>query len=148
MLQVTLDQSSILCFATFEFKLFFCLRSLNLTLLIMKLSEIYWIWNSEITSLSKVLIFFFSSKTTFNWIITSSLPFFFCPTGFKKENKNYSFPQRWQTTFVQVLNTLVFITSHRSPALYMAFLLPATILSILQNIPFIIINTKIPSPFP
>lgn len=38
--QVTLDQSSILCFAVFKFKLFFCLQSLNLTLLIMKLSEI------------------------------------------------------------------------------------------------------------
>lgn len=39
-LQVMLDQSSSLCSAVFEFKLFFCLQSLNLTLLIMKLSEI------------------------------------------------------------------------------------------------------------
>lgn len=38
------------------------------------------------------MLIFFSSKTTFNWIITSSLPFFFCPTGFKNKNKNYSFP--------------------------------------------------------
>lgn len=51
------------------------------------------------------MLIFFSSKTTFNWIITSSLPFFFCPTGFKNENKNYSFPY-WDDkplleTFVQ-----------------------------------------------
>lgn len=40
MLQVKLDQSSFPCFAAFQCKLFFCLQSLNLTLLIMKLSEI------------------------------------------------------------------------------------------------------------
>lgn len=92
MLHATLDQSSILCSAAFEFKLFFCLQSLNRTLLIMKLSEI--LLNLEFRNYKPLQSadFFFPCKTTFNWIITSSLPFFFCSTGFKNKNKNYSFP--------------------------------------------------------